>query len=335
MNLPIIRPAATADLPDLIRLSEHTAYGITSLPRNPSFLEHKIQRSVRSFVETLDPLQPQTYLFLLEYEGRVVGTSGITAHIGIGEPFYVYHLLYEKLCCPYLNIDRETEVLHLINARKHPSEIGTLFLSDELGHKGMGKLLSLSRFLFIASFRSRFADTIIAELRGVNQDGISPFWEAVGRPFFQIEFPEADLLRTQHRQVIEELFPRHPIYLDLLPQEARSVVGAAHPNSIGAFKILEKQGFKKSPYVDIFDAGPHLFAPTDTIVAVCASSVATVKELRSLPDGKDQALISTMRLQFRATLAPILLEDGQITFHPDVGKALEIERGDAVRYLLL
>ncbi len=335
MNLPILRPATAADLPDLIRLSEHTAYGMTSLPRNPSFLERKIQRSLSSFASQPEDSQKQTYLFVLEWEGRVVGTSGITGHVGMDEPFYVYQLLHEQLRCPYLNIDRESVVLHFINAPNHPSEIGTLFLSIESGLKGMGKLLSLSRFLFIASFRSRFADTIIAELRGVNENGVAPFWEAVGRPFFQIEFPQADLLRTQYYQAIEELFPRHPIYMDLLPKEARSVAGAAHANSIGALKILEKQGFKKSSYIDLFDGGPHLFAPTDTIHAVSTSSVAIVRELRSPTDETNQALISNMRLQFRATLAPVLLEEGHITFHPDVARALEVEIGDSVRYLLL
>lgn len=335
MNLPILRPATEADLPDLLHLTESTPYGMTSLTHNRTFLESKIHRSVHSFVEKPDPLQPQAYLFVLEWEGRVVGTSEITAHIGLGRPFFAYNLLYEKLRCPYLNIDRELKVLHFINAHQHPSEIGTLFLSAKLGHKGMGKLLSLCRFLFIANFRSRFADTIIAELRGINQDGISPFWEALGRLFFQIEFPQADLLRAQHPQVIEELFPKHPIYLDLLPPEARSVVGVPHAHAIGALKILEKQGFVKSTYIDIFDAGPLFFAPTDTIQAVSASAISTVKELRSLAGEKIQALISNMHLQFRSTLAPILLEEGHITFHPDVAQALEIEVGDPVRYLLL
>ena len=124
-------------------------------------------------------------------------------------------------------------------------------------------------------------------------------------------------------------------HLSRSPSTRSPLIRVPHSHSIGAIKILEKQGFVKSSYVDIFDGGPHLFAPTDTFHAVSASAVATVKELQPLTNGTAQALISTMRLQFRATLAPILVEEGHITFHPDVGNALEIETGDAVRYLLL
>lgn len=336
MSLPVIRPAQEADLPELIRLSEMATYGVTSLPRNPSFLELKIKRSIKSFAEEPNMQQLQTYLFFLEWEGRVVGTSGIKAHIGINEPFYAYHVLYEKLVCPYLNIDRDARVLHLINARKKPSEIATLFLSQELGLKNMGKLLSLSRFLFVADFRDRFASTFIAELRGVNHEGISPFWQAIGKRFFHMEFPEADSLRTQHYQAVAELFPRYPLYFDLLPPDAQAVMGIPHANSIGALKILEKQGFKKSAYVDIFDGGPHLFAPTDTIEAVKTSTVAIVQALKSPLDTSLLAIISNRRLDFRTTLAPIeLAEEGHITFHEDVARTLEIDIGDPVRYLIL
>lgn len=335
MTLPIFRPATEDDLQALTRFAQEAAYGITSLPRDNDALAFKIQRSGDSFQENPKADQLQVYLFCLEWEGRVVGTSGITARIGMEDPFYAYHLLYEQLRYPKLGIDRKTGVLHFTRAHKMPAEIGTLFLSKELRLKDIGKFLSLSRFLFIASFRQRFADTIIAELRGINQKGISPFWDAVGRPFYGIDFPEADLLRTQHGAAIEALFPKHPLYLDLLPQDARSVVGSPHEETRGALKILEKQGFQKSAYVDIFDAGPHLFSPTDAIHAVAASTVATVHELRSPFTAANKAIVSNARIHFRATLASILIEEQGVVLHPDVARTLQVELGDSVRYYLL
>jgi arginine N-succinyltransferase len=279
---------------------------------------------------------PQIYLFCLEWENQVIGTAGIISRIGVDEPFYAFHLLHELLHFPSLGIERKIGVLHLTHARKKPTEIGTLFLSPKLRQKALGKLLSLSRFLFIASFRQRFAPTIIAELRGVNHNGISPFWNAVGRPFYQIDFPSADLLRSQHDKGIEALFPKHPLYIDLLAKEAQRVIGITHPDTQGALKILSHQGFKKSSYLDIFDAGPHLFAPTHAIHAVATSKLAQVCAITSPQHRPQEVLISNTRLDFRATQASILIEEQRgVILQPDVAKTLQVDVGDTIRYYKL
>lgn len=324
MTLPLLRSAALEDLDLLVEFAEEAGIGITSMPRNREMLQKKLIDSKHSF------------LFVLEYQKEVIGTSGIVSRIGIEEPFFAYHLKYETQHSSYLKIEREMPLLHLIRARKKPTEIGTLYLKREFRKKKFGKLLSFSRFLFIAQFRDRFASTVIAELRGVNEDGYSPFWEGIGRHFFNIDFPEADRLRHEHPDCILDLFPDSPIYPILLPNEAQNVLGIPHPHTVPALKLLEKQGFQISSYLDLFDGGPHVFADTDKILAVQQSQEGIIRELRSEIPSEKEALISNTNTDFRATQAPIVIEkQNRVIFHPEVAALLKVDVGDPVRFYAL
>jgi arginine N-succinyltransferase len=331
MNLPLIRPATAQDLPYLIQCAKDSGCGITSLPNNPSILEKKLDNSIRSFHERIQSPSHETYLFCLEYEGKVVGISGIVSRIGVDDPFFAYHIIQEPLRSSTLNIDRSTALLHFTRARKKPTEIGMLFLEPPFRKKGWGKLLSFSRFLFIAQFRMRFAPVIIAELRGMNEKGYSPFWEAVGRPFFQLDLPQADMLRTDNPAALEEIFPKHPIYIDLLPSDAQQVIGETHPETKPAQKILFEQGFTTSHYVDLFDAGPHLFAHRDEIDVIRRSQLATVQITRSLQNAPLK-LASNTNLNFRATLAPLLIGNNTALLTQETAALLHLTEGDLLCY---
>ena len=131
-------------------------------------------------------------------------------------------------------------------------------------------LLARSRYLFIKQHRPRFGDTVLAELRGVmDQSGNSPFWDAIGGRFFGMSFPEADEFNAVHgTQFIADLFPKTPIYVSMLPESARSVMGQPHPTGRAALKMLENEGFDWDGYIDIFDGGPTVTARTDKIKTV-------------------------------------------------------------------
>ena len=66
---------------------------------------------------------------------------------------------------------------------------------------------------------------MIAELRGkLDADGKSPFWEGLGRHFFAMEYSTADYLTgIGQKAFVAELMPRHPVYVNLLPESARAV----------------------------------------------------------------------------------------------------------------
>jgi arginine N-succinyltransferase len=63
-------------------------------------------------------------------------------------------------------------------------------LDPEYQKNRNGLLLSKARFLFIAAFRECFLPHLFAELRGCSDEqGSSPFWDALGHHFFDIRLP--------------------------------------------------------------------------------------------------------------------------------------------------
>lgn len=136
--------------------------------------------------------------------------------------------------------------------------------------EGNGYLLSKSRFMFMAAFRDKFNDKVVAEMRGViDEHGYSPFWQSLGKRFFSMDFSRADFLcGTGQKAFIAELMPKHPIYTHFLSQEAQDVIGQVHPQTAPARAVLEKEGFRYRNYIDIFDGGPTLECDIDRVRAI-------------------------------------------------------------------
>src|SRR3546814_19581256 len=89
------------------------------------------------------------------------------------------------------------------------SEVGGLFLHPGERAGGLGMLLARSRYLFIAMHRARFADHILAELRGlIDEAGGSPFWDGLAGRFFGMNFQDADQFTALHgNQFNADLMP--------------------------------------------------------------------------------------------------------------------------------
>jgi len=306
----IIRPITLADLPAVQALVGTIRDGLTSLPNDPSFLEARIHASLQAFYPSIRHPGSEHYLFVLEdlASGRVLGTAGLIARVGGFDPFYSYERRRERFAHPPLGLDHEIEVLHLKTNFKGPSEVCSLFLHPDARAGGLGRLLSRSRFLFVAAFPHRFADTVIAEMRGwIGENGTSPFWESVARPFFQREFSQADFLSgLGEKDFIAALMPRHPIYVPLLPPAAQAVIGRVHRETEPALRLLEQEGFTATREVDIFDAGPLLAAPRDQLRTVRERLHWTLDQAGPSPSSGDPLhLIANPQLAFRATLAPL------------------------------
>ena len=103
-------------------------------------------------------------------------------------------------------------------------------LRPERRSGGAGRLLAQSRYMLIAADPPKFAEQVLAELRGwFDDDGTCPFWETVGCKFFRLPFDRADLMSAStDGQFILDLAPRHPIYLELLPEAVQKSVGRVH-----------------------------------------------------------------------------------------------------------
>lgn len=300
----LFRPVRENDLDDIIRLASRAGVGMTSLPNDPVRLAARIQRSVETFDGKLSRGQ-QGFLFVLEdtHAGRVVGVSAIEVAVGLDEPFYNFRLQRTVRASKELGVYKNQELLNLSYDHTGHSELCTLFLDPEYQKNRNGLFLSKARFLFIAAFRELFSPHLFAELRGrSDEQGNSPFWDALGHHFFDIPFADADRLTgTGMKTFIAELMPAYPIYVSLLPENARAVIGEVHANTSPARAILEKEGFSWRGSVDIFDAGPVLEAETDAIRAVSESQFIPALQLKA--SGSSPLIVANNQFaQFRAVL---------------------------------
>ncbi|MCH9610504.1 MAG: Arginine N-succinyltransferase [Chlamydiales bacterium] len=307
--------------------------GITSLPQDEKLLAKKLRQSQEAFAGQGNPMEEAHYIFVLQYNDHVIGVSGIKTAIGKSEPFFVYGLSSQIQRCDYLSLEYEMQILDFQTIKSLPTEVGTLFLESRFRKRHLGRLLSYCRFLFMSVFPSRFSKVILAQLRGVSDKKGSPFWDAVGSKFYGINFDEADFLRVNHPNAITELFPRSPIYPAMLPKRAQKVIRTPHRNTVPARLLLEKEGFSISPYCDIFDAGPHLYAARDSIKAIEQSREAIVRigKLNKL----EEFLICNLNLDFRATVASIQEMGEEVVISKETAARLKIKEGDKVRYLAL
>jgi arginine N-succinyltransferase len=227
-------------------------------------------------------------------------------------------------------------LLQVTNDLTAATEVGALFLDPNYRRDRMGKLMSLSRFMFIAAFPRYFAETVIAEMRGVqDHEGNSPFYNALPRHFFDMPFHKADHVNaTQGNQFINDLLPKYPIYVDILPKSAQRVIGQVHAGSEPARAMLERQGFKYTGYVDIFDAGATMVADRDQIHVGLASKHGVVAAIEELSEDTSKYMVSNDQFTtFRCAAGRLVVgEDGSLTITPRLAERANFTLGDRIRY---
>lgn len=337
----VIRPIKDSDLDGLMELLKDSGHGLTSLPKDREIIKNKITLSQRSFDHRGDRPNGESYLFVMEelFTGKIVGVSGIISKIGGFEPYYFYRLKTQLRHSDMLNVTKEVKTLHFEKIHSGPAEICSLFLSPEFRNSQNGRFLSLSRFLFMAEDRKYFEDKVIAEMRGkVNDAGQSPYWEAVGRKFMDIDFVQADYLTMRSKRFIEELLPEEPILIDLLPKDAQEVVAQVHPHTKPARRILEQEGFDFSGLVGIFEPGPVLKADLDDVRAVKESKVLEIEEITHDDIESDIYIISSSGedKDFTACLGKLhILKSGKAQINAVTATALKLRFGDKLRYVSL
>lgn len=272
--------AAVAECGQMMALAKLAGFSITSLPQDDAVMHRKIEHAVQSFAGKPPRPDQHTFLFVLEDQatGRIVGTTGIKARVGLSEPYYSYKLSTLVQANSDLGIYTRQKVLHMVNDFTGATEIGALFLHTEYRRHGLGAFLSRVRFLIMAEFPDLFADTVVAEIRGTHDNnGESPFYNNLARHFFQMPFDQADCsYATKGNQFISDLMPRYPVYVTLLSPAAQEVIGVPFEESRPAARLLMQEGFSYEGYVDLFDAGPTLQAERQRIATVCGSRKAAV-----------------------------------------------------------
>ncbi|NNC36548.1 MAG: arginine N-succinyltransferase [Hyphomonadaceae bacterium] len=332
----IVRPSKISDLNAFIDLKDAAGSGFTSLAVHDSDLKARLQKSAKSFRSQGDTSGNSIYLLMLEDSntGEIVGVSAVKSQVGVGKPFFSFKILNLVQSSSAADRHFNMEIMLLVNEYSGASEVGTLFVKQKMRGTGAGRLISQARYMLIAAAPNLFADTVISELRGrVDEQGYSPFWEGMGRKFFKMDFNEADEITAKtNNQFITDLMPRYPIYVDLLPDEARQVIGQCHPDGLGAKRLLEDEGFRYEKFVDIFDAGPTLEVRKNQIRTVKDSQLFKV---RDGDQGKSRALMSNNRINdFRAVFTRATVEGDGVILTSEVRKALRVKVNEQVRVFL-
>jgi arginine N-succinyltransferase len=336
----VVRPVAREDLPAVLALTERTGHGLTTLPANRERLSARIERSLASFAGRA-ARGDECYMFVLEEarEQRIAGISAIEAAVGLNEPWYNFRVGNQVHASAALGVYTAVPTLFLGNDHTGHTELCSLFVDQGYRREHNGPLIAKSRLLFIAEFKERFAPKVIAELRGrVDGAGGSPFWEGLGRHFFAMEYKAADYLTgIGEKAFVAELMPRHPVYANLLPEDARAAIGAVHEDSAPARAMLEQEGFRYEGYVDIFDAGPTLECFRDDILALRHAQVLPVAldEDDPVPDSLTDDvlwLVANRRFEmFRAILTSAPARVARFPLPAYAAVALGVREGDEVR----
>lgn len=332
----MIRPVRLTDLDELVAMAALTGHGLTTLPMDRELLRRRITLSLRSFANMGELPAGEVYLFVMEDvdTGRVIGTSGVCSKVGGFEPFYSYRIETALHESPGLGVHKQIRVLHLVSEHNGPTEIGSLFLRPEYRKGGNGRLLSLSRFLFMAEHSQCFDFTVIAEMRGViDEQGHSPFWDALGRHFFEIDLPTADYLSMVNKRFIADLMPKHPIYIPLLPPEAQAVIGQVHEQTRPALQLLLDEGFATNGMVDIFEAGPVVTCPLAQIRTVSTSRKAAIEHIRDDEPTAEPSLVANTHGEFRACKGSVEgLSSGAVCISSACARVLGVNVGDTIRF---
>lgn len=335
----IMRAARPDDFGALVALARETGPGFTNIPNDPDALQVRLNWSLDSFSKALSAPDDELYILLLEDTDTkaICGTAMIFSQVGVRWPFYSYKIT--RLSQYNQKLDRiiRNEVLNLVNDLEGTSEVGGLFLSASLRAAGLGRMVSRSRYMFIATHRSRFAERTISELRGwIDEAGNCPFWDGLAGKFFHMPFSDADLHNSMHgNQFIADLMPKYPIYSCLLPDRTREVIGRHHDHGGGAVKLLQAEGFRYDGYVDIFDGGPTMIADTDAIATVAESldSAAVFSDDPDLP-WAEHLLATGEASAFRCWRGAAAVEGATLYLPIAAQSALNLTPGERVRHVL-
>ncbi len=334
----IIRAAHPDDVQQIYEMAKRTGGGFTNLPPDRGALSAKLERSALAFARDDDQIDDDLFVFVLQNleTGEVRGTCQIFARVGQKWPFYSYRIGALTQHSEELGRTFRADILNLSTDLEGTTEVGGLFLHPGERAGGYGMLIARSRYLFIRNHRARFADRTLAELRGViDEAGGSPFWDGVAGRFFGMSFQDADEFNGKHgNQFIADLMPKHPVYIAMLPEGARAVIGLPHPSGRAAMRMLENEGFSWENYVDIFDGGPTMTARTDQIRSVKEAKdyiIKTVSDTLDEHTGGEKMLVANGRLaHFKASYGWVESNGDGVTIDSACAKALDLSVNDTI-----
>ena len=339
----VVRPVDRADIGALEAMAAISMPGVHTLPRTREGIVAAVERSIASFAAQVDIPSEESYLFVLEdvRSREVVGTAIIHASAGSNGTYFAFRNDVIQQVSRDLNISHSVHALTLCSELTAYSQLSGFFLRHRDSAGVEAALLSRARLLYAMLAPHRFGDRFFVPLAGrLDADGQSPFWNALGRKFFKMDFLEAERLieGARNRTLIVELMPHYPVYVPLLPGDAQAALGQIHPGGQMAFDLLAQEGFEADEYIDIFDGGPILQAHKNALRSFCASHRVRVgagpeSSPRPAPDvAPVDYAVATVDNGFRAvTVRSAPLEHAHTIALPrEAQQALGVAPGDEV-----
>jgi arginine N-succinyltransferase len=310
------------------------------LPKTREKIAQAVEASIASFSAHVDIPSEESYLFVLEAlaDRSIAGTAAIFASAGSNGTYFSFRNDVIQQVSRDLNISHSVHALTLCSELTAYSQLSSFYVNEAVQNRPEAALLSRARLLFAALAPRRFADRFFVPLAGVTGDnGESPFWDAVGRKFFQMDFLDAErtIGGARNRTLIVELMPHYPVYVPLLPGDAQAVMGQIHPSGELAFNLLTAEGFEADEYIDIFDGGPILQAHKHALRTVSSAMQRRVTTPRPSRAGEPlvpYAVAANDGQSFRAAVvsAPAVEGGATIALTAELQEVLQLAEGSSV-----
>jgi arginine N-succinyltransferase len=278
----VVRPAELTDIDALEKLAAATMPGVHTLPKTREKIAASVERSIASFAAHVDIPSEESYLFVLEQQStrELVGTAAIFASAGSNGTYFSFRNDVIQQVSRDLNISHSVHALTLCSELTAYSQLSGFYVTNKASAGLEAGLLSRARLLFAVLAPHRFGDRFFVPLAGItDKNGQSPFWEALGRKFFKMDFLDAERVigGARNRTLIVELMPHYPVYVPLLPGDAQAAMGQIHSDGELAFNLLTEEGFEADDYIDIFDGGPILQAHKNGLRSFAGSMLRRVE----------------------------------------------------------
>jgi arginine N-succinyltransferase len=336
----VVRPVELTDIAALEQLAAVTMPGVHTLPRTRERIAASVERSIASFAAHVDIPSEESYQFVLENDrtGAIDGTAAIHASAGSNGTYFAFRNDVIQQVSRDLNISHSVHALTLCSELTAYSQLSAFYVNNSAEAGLEAALLSRARLLFAVLAPHRFSDRFFVPLAGVSDStGQSPFWDALGRKFFKMDFLDAERVigGARNRTLIVELMPHYPVYVPLLPGDAQAAMGQIHPDGELAFNLLTEEGFEADDYIDIFDGGPILQAHKNALRSFSGSMVRRVAHAEAGSSSEalvTYAVAASNEQNFRAVIVPCpSAEAGDAVSLPlDAQEALGVAPGDNV-----
>lgn len=357
------RIATIEDVDALFMLAEQAAgLGMTSFKADRAALTKKVTNTKRTLngEEFEDPTEKIIFIVLEDENGQVIGCAAIYPDIGDQHPCWRIERGHDG---KITGLKRDDDFL------KHAIEVGTLFVTNDDQHrgKGLGRFLSIARFLYIANDNAGIFNEeqkVIAQIAPQEPEDPSAqsFADLFTENFFKplepgtekTTFKQADDYVAEHgygtffNEEVFEVAKSKEVFVEgnttqnfsglVISRDMAKLLDIQKNEGPPALKILESLGFQHGGYLDFHGGGPISCTKISEIDPVQNSVVSVLKETPEDRDGlkKHQIAIATSTNEdFSVVSVEGYIDDeGNIYVDdPDgVLGALGLEEGSEIRY---